>query len=159
MDVSDHAIRIARRSVPDATFVVAPLAVEPLPYDDATFGTVIATDVLEHLTPADQNQALDDVFRVLRPGGRWLITTPNLGLIRRVFYRIPDRLEHHFGMRRADAWVRLFESRGWVVRDWWTYLHGMLPFRWRRGGLPELALVVERPADGRHVVDGGEFTD
>jgi SAM-dependent methyltransferase len=47
-----------------------------LPFADACFSTVIAAEVIEHVF--DTEAFLADLRRVLAPGGRLLITTPNL---------------------------------------------------------------------------------
>lgn len=44
---------------------------------DASLNTVIAFDVLEHLTREEILPVVDEVFRVLTPCGRWLIHVPN----------------------------------------------------------------------------------
>lgn len=44
-----------------------------LPFEDASFEQVLCTEVLEHLhTP---QQAIDEMYRVLKPGGRLILTT------------------------------------------------------------------------------------
>lgn len=48
---------------------------EDLPYDDASFDTVLATEVLEHVV--DVNAAARELRRVLRPGGHALVTLPS----------------------------------------------------------------------------------
>lgn len=45
-----------------------------LPFPDDTFDRVIASEVLEHVS--DDQQALDEVFRVLKPGGTLAATVP-----------------------------------------------------------------------------------
>ncbi len=145
LDVSEHAIQVARQKYPDATFGTAILGQEPLPSEDNFFQTLIMSDVLEHLTYQDQPVGVQEVLRVLKPGGHWLITTPNYGVLRKIFYRIPDRMEHHFGMRIHSDWIAFLQDQGLELVDFWTYAHGMLPFRWRRGGLPELAMVMRKP--------------
>jgi SAM-dependent methyltransferase len=50
---------------------------EPLPYADATFDVVLCAEVLEHLT-FDPAYMLGEIRRVLRPGGRLVLTTPNV---------------------------------------------------------------------------------
>lgn len=45
-----------------------------LPFPDATFDVVTAFDVIEHCDP--EADALDEVFRVLRPGGLFLMAVP-----------------------------------------------------------------------------------
>lgn len=145
VDVSEYAIAVAQQNYPDYKFQTAILGVKPLPFADGFLQTVIATDVMEHLHYKDQPAAAKDILRVLAPGGKFLMTTPNRSLIRRIFYRIPDRMEHHFGMRDQRDWINFFVSQGFELVRTWTYLHGMLPFRWRFGILPELAVVLQKP--------------
>jgi SAM-dependent methyltransferase len=45
-----------------------------LPFPDASFDAVIASEVLEHI-PDDQ-RAMDEIARVVRPGGRVAVTVP-----------------------------------------------------------------------------------
>lgn len=49
---------------------------EPLPYDDATFDGVVSIEVLEHLD--GHERLFREVRRVLKPGGVFLFTTPNV---------------------------------------------------------------------------------
>ena len=64
---------------------VADLCVDPLPFDDGSVDFVTAYDFLEHLPRllyvdgARRNpfvECLNEVWRVLRPGGRFLANTP-----------------------------------------------------------------------------------
>jgi SAM-dependent methyltransferase len=48
-----------------------------LPVDDASFDAVVCTEVLEHV--AEPARVLDELHRVLRPGGRLLVTVPFVG--------------------------------------------------------------------------------
>jgi len=49
---------------------------EPLPYPDNFFGMVFAGEILEHLIIPDD--LLDEIFRVLAPGGHLILTLPNI---------------------------------------------------------------------------------
>jgi len=44
---------------------------------DASFDTVVAGEFIEHLADADVESAISEFHRVLRGGGRLLLTTPN----------------------------------------------------------------------------------
>jgi SAM-dependent methyltransferase len=49
---------------------------QPLPYEDAGFDAVVFSEVIEHLAGSPL-PALQEMARVLRPGGRLVLTTPN----------------------------------------------------------------------------------
>jgi SAM-dependent methyltransferase len=50
---------------------------ERLPYPDASFDLILSHEVLEHV--ADDAQAVREMVRVIRPGGRMVIFVPNRG--------------------------------------------------------------------------------
>lgn len=146
-DVSAWAVSRAERRLPHARFRV----IDPdggLPYDAQSFGAVLCTDVLEHIEPSRQPRVLEELARVLAPGGRFCMTTPNLGTLRRWLYGAADRAEGHVGMRRVGEWRRLLARHGLCVVDSWTYLHGFLPGRFRRSWLPECAIVAAKTQAG-----------
>lgn len=49
---------------------------QPIPYDDQRFDAIVFSEVIEHLAGSPL-PALREMARVLRPGGRLVITTPN----------------------------------------------------------------------------------
>jgi len=55
-------------------YLCANVATLPLP--DGCADTIIATDILEHLVPADKPRFFATVTRLLRPGGRLIIRSP-----------------------------------------------------------------------------------
>jgi 2-polyprenyl-3-methyl-5-hydroxy-6-metoxy-1,4-benzoquinol methylase len=74
VEVAEAAVRRARRRHPQLRFELAPID-GPLPLQDTTFDVVWASEVIEHV--ADTARWLSEVRRVLVPGGRLLVTTPN----------------------------------------------------------------------------------
>jgi 2-polyprenyl-3-methyl-5-hydroxy-6-metoxy-1,4-benzoquinol methylase len=48
-----------------------------IPVDDATYDAVVAGEFIEHLKPQDVMATLVEFFRVIKPGGVLLLTTPN----------------------------------------------------------------------------------
>jgi len=55
-------------------------------FPDASFGTVMASNLLEHLDHEAVDRCLDEVFRVLEPGGHLLIVQPNFRLAPRTYF-------------------------------------------------------------------------
>ncbi len=53
-----------------------------LPFDDAQFDVIYSADVFEHLTYDTKQAVVAELYRVLKPGGRVVIKTPNLDYLR-----------------------------------------------------------------------------
>lgn len=79
VDIAEAALARARRAHPQLEFESVP-ASGPLPFDDNRFDLVWASEVIEHI--ADTAAWLSEVRRVLAPGGRVAITTPDHGRLR-----------------------------------------------------------------------------
>lgn len=62
--------------LPGQKVEVANLNHQPLPYADARFDLVTATEVIEHLE--HYRETLREFFRVLKPGGLCVLSTPNV---------------------------------------------------------------------------------
>jgi methionine biosynthesis protein MetW len=77
VDISENALRYARKfglccmQIEDAT---------RLPFLDNTFDAVISVEVLEHLLAPQL--ALEEISRVLVPGGKLIVTVPNVAFWR-----------------------------------------------------------------------------
>jgi SAM-dependent methyltransferase len=74
-----------------------------MPFEDGSFDKVIAAEVLEHI-PADQ-KAMNEIARVLRPGGVAAITVPSW-LPERICWRLSD--DYH---NVPGGHVRIFTQR------------------------------------------------
>ena len=60
-------------------------ATEPLPFEDSTFAYVYSEHMIEHIRRPDAQRLLSEINRVLRPGGRVRISTPDLGRLIALF--------------------------------------------------------------------------
>ncbi|NLE49903.1 MAG: class I SAM-dependent methyltransferase [Chloroflexi bacterium] len=123
-DIEHERIKFARQDTPHA--VVA--AAEAIPYRSNVFDLVISNEVIEHV--GDDRAAVEEMVRVLRPGGRIVLFCPNRwypveqhGWYRRGEYRfgnIPlinylpdrwrDRLAPHVRTYTARKLRRLFDG-------------------------------------------------
>lgn len=92
---------------------------EPLPFEDASFDTVILSDVLEHLR--EPALCLEEIFRILTPGGKVIANVPFYYWLHEMpydYYRFTE-----FGLKY------LFEGSGLEIES-------LTPL----GGAPEVAL-------------------
>ncbi|MBV9472851.1 MAG: class I SAM-dependent methyltransferase [Solirubrobacterales bacterium] len=79
VEVAEAARGRASGRHPGLDFRLAPIE-GPLPLEDNSFDVVWASEVVEHV--ADTARWLSEVRRVLVPGGRLLLTTPDHGRLR-----------------------------------------------------------------------------
>lgn len=96
LDLSASYLEVARELVPAAEFAEG--NIEQMPFEDASFDTVVTTDVLEHVLHLDDT--LRELLRVLRPGGKLIARVPieeSLGA-----YLEPDYPYYYAHLRRFD---------------------------------------------------------
>ncbi len=70
-DIEAERVHEARSETPHALVAAA----EELPYPSYTFDTLLSNEVLEHVR--DDRAAVQEMVRVLKPGGRIVLFTPN----------------------------------------------------------------------------------
>ncbi len=73
VDVSKRALGHARDLAPSAEFIASCGAA--LPFASNTFDLVTLLDVIEHIPDADEGRVMAEARRVLRPGGRIVVST------------------------------------------------------------------------------------
>lgn len=76
LDMSDDALRSAK-SFLKKDDVLLKGAVESMPLENSSIDTILYLDVIEHVN--SDVDSLKEAFRVLKPGGRMIISTPNSG--------------------------------------------------------------------------------
>lgn len=83
--------------------------VRRLPFADASFDVVTAMDIVEHID--DDKAAACEIFRVLRPGGRLLVTVPAFPSL----WSEHDEALHHFRRYTVPRLKDLFQRVGLTV--------------------------------------------
>lgn len=76
IDPSKNAISKAKQNSPKINFKVA--SAEKIPFKKEIFDCVIYSDVIEHVN--DDLKTLQEIYRVMKPGGKLILTTPHYGL-------------------------------------------------------------------------------
>jgi SAM-dependent methyltransferase len=139
VDLSPLAIRFNRRDFPHLEFV--DLDGDRVPLADGSFDAVWSSEVIEHVY--DVHAVFAEFARLLRTGGRLIITTPYHGWLKNLLV-ITFGFERHFD-------VELQHIRFWTKRSLTKVAgaHGLRPVTWDSvGRVPWLAksyfVVFER---------------
>lgn len=107
-DIDDEAITWCRAHLPFATFG-ANGALPPLPYADASFDLVYALSVFTHLDEPHQRQWLEELRRIIAPGGTCLVTLHGPETATALSPADRQQLtQHGFVFVRSDAMRGLF---------------------------------------------------
>jgi SAM-dependent methyltransferase len=78
VDVNRVAIETARRNVPHAD--LHHYDGPPLPFADHAFDYVTCIEVLEHIPESQRRATIEEVWRVLKPGGKFILRCPHAGI-------------------------------------------------------------------------------
>lgn len=90
-------------------------AAETLPYPDDLFDAAVALDTLHHV--AEVGPVIDEVFRVLKPGGAFLVFEPNiLNPLMWAAHALPAEERRALWRNRPSTLRRLLENRFDSVR-------------------------------------------
>ncbi len=126
VDLAPHAVRIARDR---RGCRVAQGSLIALPFPNETFDAAVSLDVISDAGVAIEAAALDELFRVLRPGGRLLLNLPaftSLAGEHDVAVRTARRYTtnearalveaHDFHVERCSYWNMALTPAIWLVR-------------------------------------------
>lgn len=104
--------------------------VTKLPFEDGFFSTIISNCVIEHIPNVEA--ALLELYRVLKPGGRLIITVPSEQFNNNTFYqrvfnaigfnqtaqwynRSLNKIFKHYHVNNLITWKRWFEQSGFML--------------------------------------------
>jgi ubiquinone/menaquinone biosynthesis C-methylase UbiE len=95
IDNSNEAIEYANKHYSEkAKFLTAKAS--KLPFEDSEFDVACSFEVLEHLK--DTHKFLKEVFRILKPGGKFILSTPN-----KLSYFTGDKLKSPYHVKEYTA--------------------------------------------------------
>jgi predicted SAM-dependent methyltransferase len=98
-------------------------AEKPFPLEDMTFDYVFSEHQIEHIPEPAAHVMIAECFRVLRPGGRIRIATPDLGAILGLYQEPLDESERHYVdwvMTRFRPNVHSGNRRCYVINHMFT---------------------------------------
>lgn len=92
VDIAEGQVGYAHRTYGSSHRRFVRVASGPLPFRDASFDVATMIELAEHLTGTANRHLLAEVHRVLRPGGRVLVSTPNYASLWPLIEWLVDRI-------------------------------------------------------------------
>jgi SAM-dependent methyltransferase len=118
LDVSKHAIDTGKKRLPSA--MLRTWNVEnKFPYPNNFFDFINCNDLIEHLN--HPQLTIDNIYKVLKPGGYLYLTTPNKNFIRRLFLSQMDAREHHISLFNHYGLMKILTDKGFKIIQNWTF--------------------------------------
>lgn len=88
--------------------------IDKFPYPDNSFDIVLCCELIEHLA-LDPTHMLKEMHRILKPGGRILITTPNVLVLRNLVSLVRDRKNIYYRYSGYGVYGR--HNREWTLGE------------------------------------------
>lgn len=109
VEVNPVALEAARQTLPGAELHQA--GSEALPFADGRFDLVTCIEVLEHVPERLRKTSLQEMRRVLRPGGRLILRTPHAGAFafldpHNLRFRFPGLYNRVIGQGKRDGFYQ-----------------------------------------------------
>ncbi len=104
VDLDMHALANGREAVAELGGPSTPRVcgdARRLPFRDGAFDVIINADFIEHTQDGDKLSIFREMYRVMRPGGRGLVYTPNLDRVR--WELAGEHLKRFLGMRNEPV--------------------------------------------------------
>lgn len=127
--------------------------IKKLPFKKNFFDCVVATEVLEHIP--DPQKAIDEAFRVLKPGGKACVSVPT-GISETVFRKMHPDWEKNSGhinvfgkkdisemLENAGFKILRIENQNFEWSVFWL-IHGFLKSKFDDTGTPSENLMVSK---------------
>ena len=118
IDISKEGLKKAKRKIKSGSFITGDVQV--LPFKNDTFDAIICKDILEHLPNDDI--ALSEIYRVLRPKGSVIIYVPHNGVLsfewfisKIIGYNYIDSGSGHLRRYKSKEIISLLEKTNFYI--------------------------------------------
>lgn len=132
LEISENAIKRGKEKNPWLKYTQGS-ADAKLPYKEEQFDTIIMTDVIEHLLDVDMT--LSECYRILEPGGKLILITPDFNLLKKMIISIffwekffyPDNPHVRFFTRKSMKNIMKKHNFKEVFYKWGLTWYGLMP--------------------------------
>lgn len=154
-DISREAIQYAKNHYSADGVMFNKASITDIPADDETYDAAVCYETIEHVRYMEAVEAIRELYRVLKPGGRLLISTPNriyTFLLQLLGYKnpfhiyefMPSELErllalHRFRLVRRYGQSICFPVTYYMARNGWLPAGYFSPSRFLP---PELSMIA-----------------
>jgi len=84
-EISDHDLETIRKYVKNPKVKTVVASALDLPFPDNSFDTVVSWEVIEHIPVNTEDKMFTEIFRVLKPGGVFYLSTPFSHFLSKLF--------------------------------------------------------------------------
>jgi ubiquinone/menaquinone biosynthesis C-methylase UbiE len=111
IDVDEKILALAERNIEYEHLKIELTQAEAgdLPFEDDSFDVIVSSLVFHHLSTAEKKQALDEIYRVLMPKGRFLFV--DFGEKQGALMRLMDLLERTMRLPESETIQDNFQGR------------------------------------------------
>jgi 2-polyprenyl-3-methyl-5-hydroxy-6-metoxy-1,4-benzoquinol methylase len=110
VDLSESGIEAARRAHGNIQFLVADVTVDlEVLLNDQQFDAVVSAEVIEHVYAP--RALVANAFRLLKPGGRFIVTTPYHGYSKNIVLAVTGQMDAHFTVLWDGGHIKFWSRR------------------------------------------------
>lgn len=124
VDLSEERIESARIRFQGSNLNYMPMDIGIMGFDSGIFDLVVNFEVLEHIAEPDSHVIMKEILRVLKPNGRFIISTPN-----RDVYSMGSKVsstEGHVNEMSCDEFIRFVREYFQTCCFYYQYRYSVL---------------------------------
>lgn len=127
-----------------------------LPFRSETVDFIYSSHLLEHLFKDDAEFLINEMYRVLKKGGILRIVVPDLEYVVELYKKSKkeEALEYFFPNSKADYFSRhryMYDFDLLAILMQKIGFHSIKKWEFRKGELPDVHLLDNRPTDSLHI--------
>ncbi|OGD89218.1 hypothetical protein A3D81_00530 [Candidatus Curtissbacteria bacterium RIFCSPHIGHO2_02_FULL_40_17] len=129
LDISEELLSVAKKHISDKKVSFKKGSAIKLPFNDRSFDTIVAIEVLEHIPPATETVMFREINRVLKKNGVLYLSTPSNSFFSVILDPAWWLMGHrHYSKQQLTKYgsennLTLVKSK--VIGGWWSLIAGL----------------------------------